>query len=259
MIEAGDDRLVLTAVRGLPLVEPGDDLGGLFVDGLRAAGVSVTDHDVLVVAQKVVSKAEGRYVDLAGVTPSPRALELAAAVDKDPRFVEVVLSESSEVLRFRKDVLIVAHLLGFVMANAGIDQSNIPHPDGQERVLLLPRDPDAAARSLKSAIDAAFDAAVGVVINDSFGRAWRNGVASVALGAAGIPSLLSAIGSPDLFGRPMRTTEIAFADQIASAASLLMGETDKGVPLVHLSGLHWHTPALPAAALLRPRERDLFR
>lgn len=259
MIDRGGEPLVLTSVRGLPLVEPGDDLAGLIVDAIRAAALALADHDVLVIAQKIVSKAEGRYVDLASITASPRALELAAAVDKDPRFVEVVLSESSEVVRFRKDVLIVAHRLGFVMANAGIDQSNITHPDGRERVLLLPRDPDGAAQSLKSAIDRAFGVTVGVVINDSFGRAWRNGVASVALGAAGIPSLMSVIGAPDLFGRPMRMTEIAFADQVASAAALLMGETDDGVPLVHVRGLQWHAPALPAAALLRPRERDLFR
>jgi coenzyme F420-0:L-glutamate ligase/coenzyme F420-1:gamma-L-glutamate ligase len=145
------------------------------------------------------------------------------------------------------------------MANAGIDQSNIAHPDGRERVLLLPRDPDAAARALKAALDRAFDAAVGVVVNDSFGRAWRHGVASVALGAAGIPSLVSAIGAPDLFGRAMRMTEIAFADQLAGAASLLMGETDAAEPVVHVRGLRWQAAERPAADLLRPREQDLFR
>jgi coenzyme F420-0:L-glutamate ligase/coenzyme F420-1:gamma-L-glutamate ligase len=256
---AGGDRVVLTGVPGVPLVEPGDDLARLLVEALRRAAIGMEDGDILVVAQKVVSKSEGRYVDLASVVPSPRALELAAAVGKDPRFVEVVLSESSEVVRYRRDVLIVAHRRGYVMANAGIDQSNIAHPDGRERVLLLPRDPDGAARDLKAALDGAFNADVGVVINDSFGRPWRNGVASVALGAAGIPSLVSEIGKPDLFGRAMRMTEIAFADEVASAAALVMGETDDAIPAVHVRGLRPDAPQRPAADLLRPRERDLFR
>lgn len=251
--------VTLTTVPGIPLIEPGDDLGAILIESLKRAGIILHDHDVLVVAQKVVSKAEGRYVDLAGVVPSARALSLAAAVGKDPRIVEVILSEAREVVRYRDGVLIVEHRLGFVMANAGVDQSNIPHPEGSERVLLLPRDPDASCAALKARIDEGFRVDVGVVINDSFGRPWRNGVVGVALGAAGLPALLNLIGASDLFGRALRITEIAVADEIAAAASLLMGQSDGGLPLVHMRGLAWDVPACTAASLLRPKERDLFR
>ena len=251
--------VTFTAVPGVPLVEPGDDLGAVLVDSVRHAGIVPRDRDVFVVAQKVVSKAEGRYVDLRDVVPSARAIELAAAVGKDPRIVEVILSEAHEVVRYGHGVLIVAHRLGFVMANAGVDQSNIRHPDDGERVLLLPENPDVSCARLKERIDDCFGVDVAVVINDSFGRPWRNGVVGVALGAAGFPSLLNLIGAPDLFGRAMRVTEVAIADEIASAASLLMGQTDAGLPLVHARGLAWSAPACNAAALLRPKARDLFR
>jgi coenzyme F420-0:L-glutamate ligase/coenzyme F420-1:gamma-L-glutamate ligase len=251
--------VTFTAVPGVPLIEPGDDLAAVLVDSLRDAGIVPRDRDVFVVAQKVVSKAEGRYVDLNDVVPSRRAVELAAAVGKDPRVVEVILSESSEVVRHAHGVLIVAHRLGFVMANAGVDQSNIRHPDGGERVLLLPENPDASCIRLKNRIDECFGVKVAVVINDSFGRPWRNGVVGVALGAAGLPALLNLIGAPDLFGRAMRVTEVAIADEIATAASLLMGQTDAGLPLVHARGLAWDAPAGNAAMLLRHKARDLFR
>jgi len=251
--------VTLTAVKGLPLIEPGDDLGAILIEGIQRAGIAPRDRDVLVIAQKVVSKAEGRYVELRDIVPSSRAIELATSVQKDPRVVEVILSETREIVRYRKDVLIVAHRLGFVMANAGVDQSNIEHRDGNERVLLLPVDPDASCAMLKARIDQAFSADLGIVINDSFGRPWRNGVVGVALGAAGLPSLLSLIGAPDLFGRAMRVTEIAFADEIAAAASMLMGQSSERLPLVHMRGLDWDASPRNAAALLRPREQDMFR
>jgi coenzyme F420-0:L-glutamate ligase/coenzyme F420-1:gamma-L-glutamate ligase len=217
------------------------------------------DGDILIIAQKVVSKAEGRFVDLVEVVPSARALALANEVNKDARLVEVILSESDEVVRHKRDVLIVAHRLGFVMANAGVDQSNVaPAADG-ERVLLLPRDPDASAAALKARLDGEFGVDLAVVINDSFGRPWRNGAVGVALGAAGIPALQNLIGAPDLFGRRMRVSEVALADEIASAASLLMGQSDEGQPAVHLRGLHCGAPAAPASALVRSRELDMFR
>jgi coenzyme F420-0:L-glutamate ligase/coenzyme F420-1:gamma-L-glutamate ligase len=250
--------LTISAVAGVPLVRPGDDLAGMLVAAVRTAGIVPDSNDVFVVAQKVVSKAEGRYVRLAAVTPSPRAKALAAETGKDPRHVEIILSESSEVVRTRPGLIVVAHRLGFVMANAGIDQSNLD-PGKDERVLLLPRDPDASAAALKARFDAAFGIGVAVVVNDSFGRAWRNGVVGVALGAAGLPSLQNRIGTADLAGRPLRVTEIAFADEIAGAASLLMGEAAEGLPLVHIRGLRWAEPAAPAAALLRPKHLDLFR
>ena len=217
----------------------------------------VRDGDILVIAQKIVSKAEGRIINLNDVVPSPRASALAKKVDKDPRLVEIILSESSEVIRYRKGVLIVAHRLGFVMANAGIDRSNSGEDD--ELVILLPLDPDGSAAALKAKIDNDCRVNVGVIINDSFGRAWRNGIVGVALGAAGVPSLRNMVGIPDLFGRKMQVTEVAVADEIAAAASLLMGQAAEGLPAVHIRGFVCNAPPLPAAALLRRKELDLFR
>jgi coenzyme F420-0:L-glutamate ligase/coenzyme F420-1:gamma-L-glutamate ligase len=249
--------LTLTALAGFPIVKPGDDLAALLIDALRRSGIVPEDNDVVVIAQKVVSKAEGRVVDLRTVKPSARATWLANEVNKDPRLVEVILNESSEVVRHRKDVLIVAHRLGFVMANAGVDQSNVAG-DG-DQVLLLPRDPDETAAQLKAALDAEFGVRLGVIINDSFGRPWRNGVVGVALGAAGVASLIDLVGVADLFGRKMRVTEVAYADEIAAAASLVMGQAAEGQPVVHIRGLQSDAPAVPASALLRPKEMDLFR
>ena len=247
------------AVPGLPLINPGDDLAALIVDALNAEQLQLMSGDIVVVAQKIASKAENRYVELKDVRPSEPAQTLADQIGKDPRYVEVVLSESAEVVRHRRNILIVAHRLGFVMANAGVDQSNIEHTGGEERVLLLPRDPDGSAAALKARFDAAFAADVGVIINDSFGRPWRNGVVGVALGVAGLPSLLDMIGAPDLFGRPMQVTEIAVADEIAAGASLLMGQAAEGLPVVVVRGLSFDAAARPASALVRPRERDMFR
>jgi coenzyme F420-0:L-glutamate ligase/coenzyme F420-1:gamma-L-glutamate ligase len=247
------------AVPALPLIHPGDDLAALIVDALKAEQLQLMSGDVVVVAQKVISKAENRYVELRDVRPSEQARNLADQTGKDPRYIEVVLSESAEVVKHRRNILIVAHRLGFVMANAGIDQSNIEHADGEERVLLLPRDPDGSAAALKARLDAAFAVDVGVIINDSFGRPWRNGVVGVALGVAGLPSLLDMIGAPDLFGRPMQVTEVAVADEIAAGASLLMGQAAEGLPVVVVRGLRFDAAARPASALVRPRERDLFR
>ena len=251
--------VTLTAIPGLPLFEPGDDLSGIVAAALRRCDLMLRDRDVIVVAQKIVSKCEGRYVDLATVTPSARAVELAAAVGKDPRVVEVILSESEEVVRHREGVLIVAHRLGFVMANAGVDQSNVEQRVSGERVLLLPQDPDASCAALKARLDQAFGANVAVLMNDSFGRPWRNGVVGVAIGSAGLPALLNQIGQPDLFGRRMRVTEVALADEVAAAASLLMGQTDAALPVVHVRGLTWTASATNALALVRPKAQDMFR
>lgn len=252
------ERLTLCALKDIPLVRPGDDLAGFFIEALRGTGIQPKDNDVLVVAQKVVSKAEGRFVDLATVAPSARAVALAQEVDKDPRLVEVILSETDAIVRRRRNVLIVRHRLGFVMANAGIDQSNVG-AEGGERVLLLPRDPDASAAELKARLDREFGVALGIVINDSFGRPWRLGVVGVALGAAGLPVIRNMVGAADLFGRKMRVTEIAVADELAAAASLLMGQGAEGQPAVHVRGLDWVAASAPASALLRPKELDLFR
>lgn len=246
------------AVPGLPLIKPGDDLAALIASALAAADFKLASGDIVVIAQKVVSKAENRYVALKDLKPSAEAQDLAGKTGKDPRYIEAVLSESAEVVRYRPNVLIVAHKLGYVMANAGIDQSNIEHT-GEERVLLLPRDPDGSAAALKARLDAAFNADVAVIINDSFGRAWRNGVVGVALGAAGLPSLVDMIGAPDMFGRPLQVTEIAVADEIAAGASLLMGQAAEGLPVVVVRGLSFAAAPRPASALIRPRERDMFR
>ena len=248
----------MTALVGLPLIKAGDDLGDLLIASLRRTQIELQNKDVLVLAQKIVSKAEGRIVDLKTVMPSARALSLAAEVNKDARLVEIILSESQEIVRQRRDVLIVVHRLGFIMANAGVDQSNVAGGEG-DKVLLLPNDPDASAAALKERLDREFGVETGLIINDSFGRPWRVGVVSVALGAAGIPAVRSMIGEPDLFGRKLRVTEIALADEVAAAASLVMGQGSEGQPAVHIRGVEWDAPVSNASALLRPKETDLFR
>ena len=252
-------EFTLTPLRGIKLVEPGDDLSAIATAAFAVNGVVAKDRDVLVVAQKVVSKAEGRYVDITTVEPSEKAIALAREVDKDPRFVEVVLSESKRVVRHRPGLLIMEHRLGLVMANAGIDHSNVPAADGGERVLLLPQDPDGSARTLREYLVRAFGVALAVIISDSFGRAWRKGTVGVALGAAGLPAFIDMRGRPDLFGRELQVTETGFADEIAAAAGLLMGQADEALPMVLVRGLDWSAPEVPAAALIRPAEHDLFR
>ncbi|HKM70709.1 MAG TPA: coenzyme F420-0:L-glutamate ligase [Stellaceae bacterium] len=253
------NRVTMTGLAGVPLVEPGDDLGAMTVVAFAANGLTPEAGDVLVVAQKIVSKAEGRYVDISNVRPSERAIALAAEVDKDPRFVEVVLSESKRVVRHRPGLLIVEHRLGFVMANAGIDHSNVAAEHGAERVLLLPVDPDGSAKALRQHLLSTFGVGISVIISDSFGRAWRKGTVGVALGADGLPAFVDLRGHPDLFGRELLVTETGFADEIAAAAGLLMGQADEAIPMVLVRGLTWSAPDVPAAALVRPAEHDLFR
>lgn len=252
-------QLTCTALPGLPLVEPGDDLATIIAGGLDRAGIDTMDGDILVIAQKIVSKAEGRYVALADVAPGARALELAGVTGRDPKVIEVVLSESRDVVKAVPGLLVVEHRLGFIMANAGIDQSNIAHEEG-ERVLLLPADPDGAAVAMRASLQQKTGAAMGIVINDSWGRPFRMGVTGVAIGAAGIPSFLDMRGRSDLFGRPLQATELAIADELASLGSLVMGQAAEGSPVVHLRGYSLpEGAAVPASALLRPREMDRFR
>ncbi len=251
--------VTLTALPGFPLVKPGNDLGALLIETLERAGLKPEERDILVVAQKIVSKAEGRYIDLNQITASERAQELARAVDKDPRLVEAILSESTEVVAHKTGVLVAAHKLGFVMANAGIDRSNL-EPEGEgEWALLLPQDPDASAAALKTQMEARDGVELGVIVSDSNGRAWRNGVIGIALGAAGLPALRDMVGRRDLFGRTLEVTETGFADEIAAAASLLMGQADEGLPVVLVRGLSWREPPTDARALLRPKDQDMFR
>jgi coenzyme F420-0:L-glutamate ligase/coenzyme F420-1:gamma-L-glutamate ligase len=250
-------RIAYTGLRGIPLIREGDNLSAIISAALQEAGIALMNGDVLVIAQKIISKAEGRRARLPDFTPSTEALRLAAIVKKDPRHVEAILSESTEVIRASEGVLIVAHRLGFVMANAGIDQSNVG--DDPEGILLLPRDPDATCARLKVELELRHKVDIAVVVNDSFGRPWRNGVVGVAIGAAGIPALQSLVGQPDLYGRALRITEVALADELAAAASLVMGQSAEGLPVVHVRGFAATGERSNAAALIRPKERDLFR
>jgi coenzyme F420-0:L-glutamate ligase / coenzyme F420-1:gamma-L-glutamate ligase len=251
--------LELIALVGFPLVQPGIDLLQVICDITQTSGPELTDYDVVVIAQKVVSKAEDKYVDLAAVRPGARALALASKVQKDPRLVEVILGESRRVIRHRPGVLIVEHKLGFIVANAGVDQSNVDPDQGVQPVLLLPEDPDGSAQRLHRGFRERLGRRVGVVINDSFGRAWRLGTVGVALGAAGFPSLLDLRGKPDLHRRRLQVSETGFADEISAAASLLMGQGNEATPVVVLRGLRWSGADLPASRLLRKPEEDLFR
>jgi coenzyme F420-0:L-glutamate ligase / coenzyme F420-1:gamma-L-glutamate ligase len=249
----------LIPLRGVPLVEPGADLVSLICELTQNRGLALRDGDVIVLAQKIVSKAEGRYVDLAAIEPGEQARALAAEIQKDPRLVEVILSESRKVLRQRPGVLIVEHKLGFVLANAGVDQSNVDPRRGAKPVLLLPENPDRSARLLHEGLCRKLGKNIAVVINDSLGRAWRRGTVGIALGAAGLPALADLRGRPDLYGRPLQVSETGFADEIAAAASLLMGQADEATPIVVVRGLTWSAKASSAAQLLRDPKEDLFR
>lgn len=251
-------EMQVIALRDFPRVASGDDLAGFTVEALGRDGLRLRPGDVLVFAQKVVSKAEGRQVDLATVTPSEQALELAPIVRKDPRLVELVLRESRRIVRAARDVLIVEHHLGLIMANAGIDQSNVAGAD-RECALLLPQDPDSSARHLRERLTALTGCAPAVIISDSFGRPWRVGTVGVAIGCAGLAATLDLRGQADLFGRPLRVTIVGHADEIASAASLLMGQASEARPVILVRGLPARAPHRPAAALLRPPAEDLFR
>jgi coenzyme F420-0:L-glutamate ligase/coenzyme F420-1:gamma-L-glutamate ligase len=258
-VPAAPAAITLTAIPGIPAIRPGDDLARILGDALEAAALPPRHGDVLVVTHKIVSKAEGRYVTLAEVTPSPHARELAGATGKDAALVEVILSESREVLRFRPGLIIAEHRSGVVLANAGVDQSNVPGGAEGARVLLLPEDADASSAALRETLGQRFGASFAVVVSDSVGRAWRNGVVGLALGAAGLPALLDLRGRLDLEGRALRVTEVGLADEIAAAAQLLMGEADEGRPAVLVRGLAWDGPPLPASSLVRDPELDLFR
>ena len=251
--------LCLTALVGMPTVAAGADLAALIADAASRSGVALEHGDALVVAQKIVSKAEGRRVRLAEVEPSPRARELARTVDKDPRLVELILRESQQVLRARPGVIIVLHRLGFVLANAGIDASNVESEGGEEAVLLLPADPDASAERLRRGLRALTGAELGIVVNDSFGRAWRLGTVGTAIGVAGLPALVDLRGTPDRTDRALRVTEIGAADELAAAASLLMGQAAEGRPVIHVRGFPYPPRPGKASELLRPAHLDLFR
>jgi coenzyme F420-0:L-glutamate ligase/coenzyme F420-1:gamma-L-glutamate ligase len=252
-------RMVLTALAGIPTIQAGDDLASLIAVSISGANLILEDGDVLVLAQKIVSKAEARSVRLADVVVSPRAAELAALTSKDPRVVELILRESVEVMRCRPGLIIVEHRSGLVMANAGIDASNVDGTEGDERVMLLPEDSDLSASRLREGLRRLVGRDIGIVIADSFGRAWRNGTVGTAIGLAGPPGLWDMRGLPDRNGRVLKATEVGIADELAAAASLLMGQADESLPVVHVRGFPLAFRTSSMKELIRDRNIDLFR
>ena len=253
--------LVITPLKGIPLIRQGDNLADIVLSSLPKNNLILKENDILVFAQKVISKAEGRMVNLAGVTPSLHAVELAARTEKDPRVVELILRESTEILRTRVGAIIVEHRLGFVCANAGIDHSNVAGSGDshEEQVLLLPENPDRTAGEIRDEIKAKTGIPIGVLIIDSHGRAWRNGTVGSAIGIAGLPGLEDLRGKPDLFGYTLQVTTVGVADELAAAASLMMGQAAEGTPIVHVRGFPYPLRDASLKELIRPREQDLFR
>lgn len=249
-------QMTLTALPGIPLLHAGDDLAELIWAALGRAGLELLDGDVLAIASKAVSKVEGRVVALDQVQPSEQARKLAEQAEKDPRLVELILSESRTILRVRPGLIVVEHRLGFVCANAGIDHSNV---EGSDTVLLLPVDPDRSAEQLRQRLRAESGATIGVLVIDSHGRAWRMGTTGVAIGVSGVPALLDLRGRPDLFGDPLLVTEVGLADELAASASVLMGQAGEGRPVIHIRGVPYPLRDASLAELLRPEEQDLFR
>jgi len=263
--------LTLTPLQHIPLIRRDDNLADIVVNALLQNKISLQDDDILVFAQKIISKAEGRTINLATITPSQRAIELGEQTQKDPRLVELILQESNEVLRTRIGAIIVEHKLGFVCANAGIDHSNVnPQKTSdvsedigslkpEEWVLLLPQDPDLSSRKMRDEIQSKTGKRVGILIIDSHGRAWRNGTVGVAIGVAGIPALEDLRGKPDLFGYTLQVTQVGVADELAAAASLMMGQAAEGTPIVHVRGFPYPLRESEITELIRPKEQDLFR
>lgn len=248
--------LAIIPVPGIALVQPGDDLPGLIATALASAGIALVAGDVVVVAQKVVSKAEGQLVDPAAVAVTPAAAELAARSGKPAEVAALILADAAAVMRAQRGVVVVRNRQGHVLANAGIDASNVA--DG--RLLLWPRDPDASARAIRARLcDAVPGAAVAVIISDSMGRAWRMGTVGTAIGCAGIRPVRDRCGEEDLFGRVLQATRIGVADEIAAAASLVIGEGAEGIPVAVVRGATYdRDDDVGVASLLRPVAEDMF-
>lgn len=254
-------KLVLTQLLGIPLINPHDDLVELLSAALIGNGLSLIDGDILVLAQKIVSKSEGRLVNLNSVVPSERAQEIAMECGKRPELVELILSESREISRIRTGTLICEHRLGFLCANAGIDHSNVQgtYGDPADWVLLLPEDPDRSARAIQDGLQTSFNCRIGILIADSHGRAWRNGSIGMTIGLAGLPGIVDQRGEKDIFGHTLRATQMAVADELAACASLMMGEAAERIPAIHVRGFPHQLRASNINELIRPKEYDLFR
>ena len=248
----------LIPLEGIPLVKPGDDLPGIILKSAHSSKIEWFEGDILVIAQKIVSKAEGRLVNLKQIEPSKRSIELGSLTEKDPRLVELILQESKKVIRYRKGVLVVQNEHGVILANAGIDHSNLEQDQEQDWVLLLPKDPDLSAKIIHQELMEKTGLHLGVIINDSIGRAWRNGTIGTAIGVAGLPAIVDLRGRKDLFGNPLRVSEEAVADELASAASLIQGQADEALPVVLIQGFQSQKANIPASGLIRPKETDLF-
>lgn len=261
MVSRPGRKLQLTALAGMPLIQKGDDLAEIISASLKDNQVDLQDGDVLVIAQKIVSKAEGRQVDLQSVEPSPAAAELADETGKDSRIVELILQESKEVLRRRPGLIIVEHKLGFVCANAGIDRSNVrqEHGSAEGSVLLLPENPCKSAKLIRQYLEKGWKKSIAVLIIDSHGRAWRNGTSGLSIGFSGIPGIVDYRGEPDLFGYSLKVTQIAVADELAAAASLIMGQADEALPVVHVRGFPYDLREGSFQEIPRNPEEDLFR
>ena len=253
--------LTLTPLKNIPLIRQSDNLADIVVNALQENSIKLENDDILVFAQKIISKAEGRAVNLATVIPSQPAIELAGQTDKDARIVELILQESNEVLRTRPGAIIVEHKLGFVCANAGIDHSNVAGvgDSNEEWVLLLPTEPDRSAEKMRSEIESKTGKRIGILIIDSHGRAWRNGTVGTAIGLAGLPGLQDLRGNQDLFGFELRITQVGVADELAAASSLVMGQAAEGTPIVHVRGFPYQLRKGSLIELIRPKEQDLFR
>ena len=252
-------QLNIFALEKIPLIIPGDNLAKIIFNALKKSKLVIQDGDVFVIAQKIVSKAENRYVTLSEILPSKKASVLAQKTDKDPRLVELILRESKKVVRFRKGLIVVENKLGFIHANAGIDRSNIESDSLNPRVLLLPKNPDLSAKQLQKELSKFLRKKVGVIINDSTGRAWRNGIVGIAIGCSGVSVLSDLRGQKDLYGRTLEVTEVGIADELASSASILMGQSNEGLPVVIIQGLKLSNDKRGSKALLRLAKDDLFR
>jgi coenzyme F420-0:L-glutamate ligase/coenzyme F420-1:gamma-L-glutamate ligase len=253
--------LTLSPLLNIPIIQPGDDLATIILQSIQTSQIDLQDGDIFVITQKVVSKAEDRLVNLSELTLGERAKQIAVEIDKDPRLVELILRESREVLRTRPGSIIVEHRCGFVCANAGIDHSNVKgkwgNPD--DWVLLLPEDADRSARNIRDSLVQATGRKIAVLIIDSHGRAWRLGTIGSAIGIAGMPGLVDQRGWEDLFGYKLRITQVAAADELAAAASLMMGQAKEGTPVVHVRGFPYPLREGSMAELIRPKEMDMFR
>ena len=252
-------NLELLAIENIPLIEPGDDLVSILIQTIKEEKIKLRRGDILVIAQKVVSKSENRYAYLNDVTPSSEAIRIAKNSDKDPKLVQLILNESVKVIRQGRGVIVVENKLGFIHANAGIDKSNIESDAYNPKVLLLPKDPDNSALKIKEEIFRQTELKVGIIINDSSGRAWRKGIVGIAIGSSGVEVLLNLRGQKDLYGNALEITEVGRVDEIASAASLLMGQANEGLPVILVRGIPETSKVNNVKSILRDKSEDLFR